>query len=279
VSPCSESACPCILETTTATKDWLNFTSDGQKRGKKLQKEVAEYVGKAEGIINEGLRVVRVRDALYIESSNIQQLIGDEPSYLRALENAVRVNDASVVARYLLGRAYRKTGRYNDAITVLEYVIKNFIDEFRCFIEYGLCLIYRKEPYTNAIAVMSLSTLYGFSDPRFLATLGGMYFLNQQFDEATRIFNETGRRNFTANELNTIQFIPPDPHDISQELRFTGSCIKIKPGYSLVETPGYPPFLLPGSKYDGMVIHEGVKMSFVPAFTARGNIAHRPLPL
>jgi hypothetical protein len=51
--------------------------------------EATEYLAKAEAVINEGLRVVKVRDGLWIVSSEIQDLVGKEPEYFKALERAV----------------------------------------------------------------------------------------------------------------------------------------------------------------------------------------------
>ena len=48
------------------------------------------------------------------------------------------------------------------------------------------------EPYSKPIALLKLSTLYGLSDPRFIATLGGMLFLDGEFTEAEECVHANG---------------------------------------------------------------------------------------
>ena len=239
--------------------------------------EAAEYISRAEGAINDGLKKVRVRDSLWLESANIQEYLGDQPSHLIALETAVTVNPASIISRYLLGKYYRKSRRYQDAIDVLEYVINNHFDEFRSFVEYSVSMIHLNKTYKEAIAILNLSTLYGLSDPRFIATLGGMYFLDGNFSEAKKVFDESSRRNFTALEMNTIQFYPPDLSDTNIRLLKKGKVIKVKAGYALIESPGYPVFLCPGSKFGEIVMESGLNLTFNPVFTAKSPIALNPI--
>ena len=44
---------------------------------------------------------------LWIESAKIQKFLGDNPGYIRNLERAILEAPQSIVARYILGRAYR----------------------------------------------------------------------------------------------------------------------------------------------------------------------------
>jgi tetratricopeptide (TPR) repeat protein len=216
--------------------------------------ESAEYVIKAEQVINDGLKKVRVRYGLWIESSNIQAYLGNEPSRLQALEKAVRDTPGSIVSRYLLGRAYRKAGRIDDALQVLDPIIKNHHDEFRSFVEYALSLAIKNKSYDGSIAVLKLSTLYGYSDPRFIATLGGMLFMSGEFSEAKAIFEESTRHDFTSGEMNEVQFRPLVMEDPNAPLRMNGRVVTRKAGYAFVECAGFPGFLCPGSKFDGLDI-------------------------
>jgi hypothetical protein len=239
--------------------------------------ETADYIAKSEEVINEGLKVVRVRDGLWIESSNIQKFIGDHPSHLRSLEKAVRESPGSIVARYLLGRSYRKQNCPEKALDILEPIVKNYPDEFRSFVEYALCLVSLRKPYKNAIAILELSTLYGYSDPRFIATLGGMLFIDNNFSKAEHVFAESTKREFTSSEMNTIQFRPPDPHDPDNPLRIKGKVISVRTGHAILESPGYPNFLCPGSKYKEVVMQPGLMVTFEAAFSAKGPVADRPM--
>jgi tetratricopeptide (TPR) repeat protein len=238
--------------------------------------ETAVYISKAEEVINEGLKVVRIRDGLWIESARIQQILGNEPSQLRALETAVLLTPGSIIARYLLGRAYRKSNRYSDAIRILDPVIKNHHEEFRAFVEYATCLLQERHSYSEIAQTLRLSSLYGMSDPRYLAMLGGMLYLSKEFSEAKKVFEESLRQNFTANEINTIQFIPPDPDNLLKEYQLPGTVVTVKPGYSMIESHEFPTILCPGSKYGGLNMEKGLKVVFTIGFCAKGPIALRP---
>jgi tetratricopeptide (TPR) repeat protein len=241
--------------------------------------ESTEYVMKAEQVVSEGLTQVKVRYGLWIESSNIEAYLGNEPSRVQALEQAVRDTPGSIVSRYLLGRAYRKAGRTDDVLEVLAPIIKNHHDEFRSFVEFALCLAIKNKSYDESIAVLKLSTLYGYSDPRFLATLGGMLFMSGEFSEARGVFEESTKRDFTAEEMNKIQFCPWEMEDPNTPLRMNGKVVTRKAGYAFVSCDGFPVFLCPGSKFDGLVMEVGTIVSFQPAFSARGALAVAPLSI
>lgn len=240
------------------------------------QEESVDYLAKAEEIITESLKKVRNRETLWILSSQIRDWLGNEPSRLDALQKAIEANPTGVRARHLLGRAYRELGRPEDALRVLEPVIKYYFDEFRSFVEYALALIACGRQYREAIAVLNQSTLYGYGDPRFIATLGGMLFMNSEFSEAERVFAESNRRNFTYAELRKVQFQPLDPANLNTVLRLNGNVIQVKTGHSEIENTVFGRFICNASKYGGIIMERGLKISFEPAFTAQGPIAVRP---
>ena len=249
--------------------DWAKYVPDP---------EATEYISKCEEIISEGLRLVRIRDGLWIVSAEVQKWLGDTPSHLRALEKAVTETPGSIIARYLLGRAYRRNGQPQRTTEVLGYVIKNHPEQFRACIEYALALVDSEEPYANAIAIMRLGTLYGLNDPRFVATLGGMLFMNKEFTEARKVFDEAVRQEFPRSEAFSVQFKPPDPKERPIcRLRMDGKVISVRAGYALIEVPGYPSFLCPGSKFHGLVMRVGMKISFDPSFSAKGALAEKPV--
>jgi tetratricopeptide (TPR) repeat protein len=240
------------------------------------EEELADYLAKAEDTINAGLKAAKIRDSLWIVSSDIQKWLGNKPHSIRALENAVRENPNSIIARYLLGRAYRKMGQPKQAIEVLEPIIKNHSEEFRSFVEYALALEKLGTPYKTAIAILLQSTLYGFRDPRFIATLGGMYYLSGDFTEATKVFEESNKRSFTAKELNEIQYWPLDPKTDNSFLTLDGKVVVVKAGYALLETSSYPLILCPGTKQNGIVMGREMKLTFELAFSAKGSLAINP---
>jgi tetratricopeptide (TPR) repeat protein len=236
----------------------------------------ASYIAKAEETISEGLRVVRARDSLWVISSQIQEWLGNEPASIAALVAAVESSPGSIFARYLLGRTYRKLGELDKAIEVLEPIITHHFDEFRAFVEYAVALLYLGKTYQEAINVLRHSTLYGLGDPRFIATLGGMLFMVQDFTEASSVFAETDKRNFTSKELYTVQFQPPDPNSLSEMLRIPGTVVEVRAGKAFIETSDYPRFTCPASKYNGVTMRRGLSLTFEPAFTAKGSVAIRP---
>ena len=245
------------------------------KRAKEAS-ESAEYISKAEGVISEGLRLVRVRDGLWIVSSKIRDWLGDQPSCFRALEQAVKSTPGSIIARYLLGRAYRRARSPEKAGMVLEPLVKDHPDEFRACVEYAMALLELGEPYSKAIPALRLSTTYGLTDPRFVATLGGLLFMNEEFTEAKRVFDESIKQEFPADEASRIQFRPRQRGNPKARVRLRGKVVAVKTGYAFVQPPEFPAFLCPGSMYGGVSVSEGINIGFEPAFSARGALAEHP---
>ena len=87
------------------------------------------------------------------------------------------------------------------------------------------------------------------------------------------MFGEASKRNFTASELNTIRFRPRRGSASSPFVQLKGRVIVVKAGYSIIENTEYPPFLCPGSKYNGLAMRPGMTVLFEPAFAARGSQA------
>jgi predicted Zn-dependent protease len=247
--------------------DWARQSSDPA--------EAADYLAKAESVINEGLRLVESREGLWIVSSQIQELLGNTPEYLKALAKAASSSSTSTVAKYLLGRAYRRSGDPANAIKVLKPLIETQPDEFRACVEYASAMRELGEPYAKCIAVLKLSTLYGLGDPRFVATLAGMQFMNGDFSAAKEVFTESYKREFPGPEATRIQFRPRDPDAPGEPLRLIGEVVAVKTGYAFIDVPGYPSFFCPGSKFGRLVMRPRLKVQFQPAFTARGAIADR----
>lgn len=238
--------------------------------------ESTEYITKAEDIVNLGLKKVKSRAGLWIESSKIQSFLGDEPSRLKALEKAISDSSGSIIARYLLGRAYRLSGDYKKSVQVLEPVVLNYHEEFRCFVEYALALSMKQKKYKGAIATLRLSSLYGLSDPRYIATLGGMLIMSGKISDGHDVFKDALNQNFNSDELSKIQFRPWNFTNPKQAFRLQGKVIVRKAGYALVESEGLPPFLTPGFRFNGVAMELNQNVSFEPAFCAKGALALNP---
>jgi tetratricopeptide (TPR) repeat protein len=249
---------------------------DWAKKKALTEVEAAEYIAKAEEVISIGLKKAGDREGLWIVSSEIDKWLGDIPSRFKALQNAVQENPAGTVGRYILGRAYRRNNQADEAIRVLEPVIKSYQEEFRAFIEYSLALLDLGRPLNEAIAVLRISTTYGLADPRYIATLGGLLFLNGEFNEANKVFQESTRREFSTLELHTVYFKPLKPATRDPYV-LTGRVLVVKPRYSLIEVQGYPKFLCHSSKYGGVQLKHGITVSFQIQFSANGVIADHPV--
>ncbi|MTI61909.1 MAG: hypothetical protein FH762_18345 [Firmicutes bacterium] len=243
------------------------------KRASSEDEEI-EYINKSEEIINEGLKVVKNRDSLWIESSNVQKYLGNQPTSIKHLEKAVSDSPNSIIARYLIGRAYNHHSYYEKTLEILKPIIKNHPNEYRCHIEYAIALMYLGRPYKDSIAILSQSTLYGYSDSRFIATYGGLLLLDKQFTEAEKVFTESLKRELP--DLYTIYFRPKDPENKNKPLRIEGKVKRVRAGYSIIDAPNYPEFLCPASKFGNLVMEEDMKINFEIAFRSKGAIADNP---
>jgi hypothetical protein len=206
--------------------DWAKRVNDS---------ESADYISRSEEIISEGLRKVKNRDGLRIVSAEVEDFLGNKPAHLDALEKAVAESPGSVIARYLLGRKYRRSGQPQKALDVLRPVIKDHSEEFRSSIEFALASLDLGETYEKCIAILNLGTLYGLSDARFIATLAGMYFMNQQFTEAEKTFFESIRQEFSRSESYVVHFRPRDPKGKAHALRLQGRVGEVRAGYPAVD--------------------------------------------
>ena len=247
---------------------WARRSSTGQ--------EAMDYIAKAEGTITEGLRVVHSREGLRIVSAEIAEWLGNRPEHVKSLETAVRESPNSIIARYLLGRTYRRGGDPERARLVLESLVQEHPEEYRACVELAKSLMELNEPYGKAIAVLRLSTLHGYSDPRFIATLGGMLFLDGQFTEADQVFERSLRLGLSSGDLHRVEFKARDRGDPSRPLRLSGSVAAVKNGYAFIDVQGYPRVYAPGSKWCGTPMRRGLVVEFNVVFSPRGVQADKP---
>lgn len=241
--------------------------------------EQTSYITRAEETISTGLRNSTIKDGLWIVSAEIQGWLYNDQSRLEALETAVRVAPNSIVARYLLARAYRKQKQPQKAIELIDPILRHDVNEFRIILEYAISMIYVNKTYSEAIAVLSLSSLYGLSDPRYIATLGGMYYLNGDFSKSDQIFNESSKQNLTGRERNTVYFRPPQPDNVNEKLRVDGVVAVVRAGYALIDVPKYQRLFCPSTKFAGLVMQRGMRISVNVCFNARGAVAENPISI
>ena len=238
--------------------------------------EFDDAIAKAEEIINEGLKVVRSRNTLWQESARIQKLLGNDEQNIQRLARAVEANPTSAISRYLLARAYRTKGEPAKAVTVLQDIIDRHLEEPRIIAEYVLSKYMLGTFYSELAAILQLSLPYGFNDPRFISILGGMFFLDGKFSQATRVFDESRKRQFNSTELMTPQFFPRDIRDSSKFLHIDGIVAERKAGFALIDVPSYPRIICPGSKWSGTVLERGMNIEIRLVFCPKGPLAIEP---
>ncbi|MFZ6732481.1 SIR2 family protein [Undibacterium sp. Ji42W] len=242
------------------------------------EEEAAKYIQKAEEVISEGLRNVRVRDGLWIVSSEISNWLGDQPARLQSLERAVKESPTSTVARYLLAKQYRIAGHPEKAKETLHADVLANPDEYRSVLEYALAILDigtdMTKNWKEAIAVLSLSTTYGLGDSRFISTYGGLLFLNEQFSEAARVFNESVAREFASIEMQNPFFKPTDRVTMAP-LRVVGKITDVHYRQCFVEKEGWPPVICMSSK-GGPNLRKNLNVSVGIVFSARGAMAITP---
>lgn len=243
------------------------------------QGEASNYLAKAEETISAGLQTVRNKESLWVLSSKIQSYLGNTPKSISSLENAVRQHSSYIIARYILARFYRQDKRPQDALRILDPVIKSNTNEFRAFVEYALALLDNGDTYKKAATILQLSTLYGMSDPRYISVYGGILFLDGNFSAAEDVFEQSIKHNFPADELYEIHFKPFDQCDKTKILSLTGEIFTVKSGFSLIKPDGYPMIICHASKYKGTLMRERMRVSFVLGFCAKGPVALYPTPI
>lgn len=237
---------------------------------KRVPEEAVRYLSLAEEVIGTGLQQAWERESLWIVSSDIQQWLGDEPGQLAALERAVTEVQAGSWSRYLLARAYDKQERFAKAADVLQPLVESHPEETRSLLLYARVLHRVERPYAECIAVLRLAAPNAWRDPGYIATLGGMLFMDRQYTDAKEVFDQAAGRNIRYEEALRVEW---RPFKVGKLITLTGTVVKIKAGYSFVETPGYPNFFCPGSKYNGVLMEVGKRVQFTPVFTARGQTA------
>lgn len=248
------------------------------KKSNAGEEESTKYIQKAEEVISQGLRVVRERDSLWIVSSEIANWLGDQEKRLIALERAVKEVPTSSVARYLLARQYRLAGFPEKATPILHPIVTSNPDDYRVVLEYALSVWQINGNLREAIALLSLSTTYGLGDPKFIATYGGMLFLNGQFTEANRIFEESVRREFSETDMNMVSF-KPFGINTNEPLRVEGKVVNVHFRTTTIEKEGWPLLSCAISKTGNLILRKDMKVTVEIVFSAKGAEAVAPRSL
>lgn len=248
----------------------------GWARRVAADEERALYLARSEETIDHGLREVRQRESLYIVSSEIQQFVGDEPGAIRSLEKAIDLHPERRVARFILARTRLKNGDPGSAVQLLDPVLEKDPEDTRAAVLYARALEAAGSAYSTPIAVLQQASLYGVKDPRYVATLGGLLFMNGQFSDAQDVFDKAIAEDFTFEERLRVEFVPRSIDNLAQPLRLEGKVVSVRAGYAFIEASGYPAFFCHSTKFGEVVMDQGKAVSFQPGFSVKGAVALNP---
>ncbi len=237
----------------------------GWAKGSTDEGDQAAYVTKAEEIIARGLGAASDRDGLWITSSRINEWLGHSAKAESLLKRAA----GTPVGRYLLGKLYLETDRASDAIRVLQPTIDTDPDEYRSFVAYALALVASGEPLPRAIAVLRIAENRGRDDARYIATLGGLCFLNADFTAAETIFEHGRRSTLSVEDKRRIHFRPSGLGAAAMR----GRVVHVGPGVSKIGAPGFPAVYCPVARLKGKLLRVSEEVHFRLAFSALGPVA------
>ena len=235
--------------------------------------EGVAYLAKAEEAIGEGLAKAWDREGLWIVSAKVQEWLGNRPEATNALERAVAETPGSVVARYILGVRLLERGEPGRAVEVLQPLVTKNPHDFRPCIAYAMAQVESGDGYEAAIATLGLGELFGSRDARFIATLGGMQFMNGDFTDADATFRGSAEREFSFEEQTAIRYRPPGKPGSPEKLRMVGEVMAVRGGYAFIRTPGYEKVFYRGSRISGEAIRVGLSVDYELGFSARGPVA------
>ena len=115
-----------------------------------------------------------------------------------------------------------------------------------------------------------------WSDPIFVATLGGMYSLSRNTSEAENVFEKAKKQRFPEEEARQVGYHPTNLADPKLDITTTGTVIVRKSGYLLIQSQQLGKFLFVSPKIEGAYVKEQTVLKFTFAYTAKGGVALNP---
>lgn len=243
------------------------------RRPKASVDEATEYLQKAQGIVFDGLKVVRERTSLLITSAEIQKELGNKPAQLAKLREAVATDSASAVGRYLLGRAYREQGQPLNAMEVLEPIIRSDFKHVRAYLEYTRSMLDAGEPIKKCAATLSQCKLDGEVEPQFVGLYGGLLHMEGKYTEAKAVWDRAKQQRFPYDEGVRRQYRPIDPADPGRRRRFEGIIQGVKPNFVFIQPEDGPAVFSKSTEVAGKPLIRSQAVTFELSFSARGPLA------
>jgi tetratricopeptide (TPR) repeat protein len=241
--------------------------------GCESEEQITRYLTSAEDCIEKGLKVVKSQESLLIISSKIQDFLGHKPESISALERAYEANPSSIIVPYLLAKYNYRNDNFQKVIDLLNHITTFDFTRTRCFVLYAKANYALNQNYSKSISRLRLAETYGLKDTEFLSTLGGMLFMNGDFDKADVIFNRGKLMWIPLEEKHKVRFRPIISETDTSAPLLTGVVMSVKAGFSFISCSGFPDIFCPSSEHFGTLIAEGQKVTFNPEFTVRGAIA------
>jgi hypothetical protein len=96
--------------------------------------------------------------------------------------------------------------------------------------------------------------------------------MDQKFSEAKEVFDKANDIGFQFEELTRLQFFPHVLGDRATRVRLEGTVVSVKAGYPLRIGTGVPRLLLLWNKIRSTSTDAWMKVTFEPAFCARGPL-------
>jgi tetratricopeptide (TPR) repeat protein len=235
-------------------------------------KEETLYLSKAEEILTKGLLKVFDKDSIWVELSKIDEYLNDTPGQVDKLKQAVSLAPESPIANFLLGKTYSLQGEYDEAIKIFQKIFQTRPQEYRSSIEYAKAKVLKEKGSSDsikeAISILQQSTLSGFADAYFIATLGGLLYLDEQFSESEVVFGEARKREIQY--VFSSLFIPQNWNIKSV---YSAKVKYVTGGHSTVIIDRYGEVHCPYSKVDGLILTRDMRVNICLQFNIRGPIA------
>lgn len=248
-----------------------NLYINWSRRQSVSAEEANEYLEKAESVVSKALKVVNERASLLIASAEIQKDFGNQPERISKLREAVDSDKASEIGRYLLGRAYRDQGYPEKTIEVLDPIIKSDFKNVRAYLEYTRAMLDIGEPIKKCAATLTQCRLDGERDAAFVGLLGGLFYMDGNFAEATKLWGAAKEHSFSFEERTKRQYTPRTP-DSGKRMRFEASIEAVKPGYILIQPEQGPMILSTTTILNGASLKQKQRVSFELTFSAKGPL-------
>lgn len=243
------------------------------RRPKISSDESAEYLEKAETVIDKGLRVVKDRSSLLVISAGISKDLGDQPERLSKLRQAVESNSASAAGRFMLGRAYRERGMPEKTISVLDPIIRTDFKDVRAYVEYTRAMLDLGEPVAKCAATLSQCRLDGDSDPAFVGLYAGLLYMDGKYVDANKIWEDAKEQSFSYDDRTKRQYTPYDSGEPRKRVRFSGSVQLRKPGNILLRPDEGTVVISRSTSVGKTVLQPRQRVTFELSFSAKSPLA------